>query len=231
MLSPGGPKKRDGLEVPSYFVSNCTSGAEVPKEPVVPYSVAIGDDAVGREQLGLPTGAIVPIGTPRGDGEISPSVSRAECSQIHVARPAPVTGYEGVWRARVAMTDRKPVDWRHERKHVKRASYIQRPMDLMPPCRPQTSRRSTSADLRKPVLGGPRERAILDGESVMQRTQASTHGADRGGWVCSPSVIDRVQAGQAGCHDPAPGFVGALVQQPRNRSKGDGPRNSSSFRS
>ena len=54
-----------------------TSGAEVPEESVVAHSIAIRNDAVGGEQLSLPTGAVVPIGTPGGDREVSPSVSVA----------------------------------------------------------------------------------------------------------------------------------------------------------
>jgi hypothetical protein len=104
-------------------------------------------------------------------------------------------------------------------------------MDLMPLWRREKARRSTSVDLGKPVLNGRRERATFDRKGVVQGAKATANRADRSGWVCFPPVIDCVLAWQARCHDPSSGFVGALIQQPRNRSKGHGPLDSSSFRS
>lgn len=66
------------------------SGTEIPEQPVVLRSVGIRVDAVGREQLGFPTRAVILGGAPSRDCQVCLPVSDAERADVDVPAPAPV---------------------------------------------------------------------------------------------------------------------------------------------
>jgi hypothetical protein len=92
--------------------ASCTSGG-VPQLPVEADPLRVGLHAVGREELGLPTWAIVPVEAHAGHREIGPAVSEPERPEIDVARPASVRGDDGVGCARVAVAHHERIHGRH----------------------------------------------------------------------------------------------------------------------
>src|SRR4051812_39139615 len=77
------------------------SGAEIPEHPVPGGADRVGVDAVGVEQEALPAGAVVPHGTPGGDGEVGPAVGDPEGPQVDVPGATAVIGEQGVRRTGV----------------------------------------------------------------------------------------------------------------------------------
>ena len=200
-----------------------SSGIEVPKEAVIAGSVRVGGDAIRVKKQSLPARAVIPLGTPGGDRQISPAIGDAHCTEVDVAGAGADVGQQRVGSARVAVAHDELVNVRrigHQLQGPNDAEWL---MDGVPSGRQETTGGRSPASIGDAVFCRPREWACSDREAVMHGPEATPYRGHRCRWVGSPPITDRVLAGDRGRNDPRPFLVEAVIHDSGHANKSGGP--------
>ena len=148
----------------------------------------------------LPPGSVVPPERHRRHRDVSPAVRDPHRVQVDVPAPPPVRTDERVRRARVTVTDDDPVGRRLRTETARAADGV------------GGSVGGSTARAIEPVRGRPRERAVVDGQRVVQRAQALAHRDHRGPGLVVPARVDGAPAGHRSGVQPDAVVVGAVVE-------------------
>jgi hypothetical protein len=147
------------------------SGIEVPEEPVITSADRIGCDTVRHEEVGFPPGPVVPLCAPSGYGQVRPTIGDTHDTKVDMAGPVPIIGKQCVGGTGVALTDDQLAHrwrYRHQAEGLVNRKFAVHGVPAPPAQEPG---RAPVAGVRDPLLGRPAERATIDRERIVERTE------------------------------------------------------------